>query len=407
MIKKVMMLIQDIINLTISGLYFLVPRQKNLWIFGAWIGEAYADNSKYLFEFVCKHHPEIDAIWLTQEDPVYDLVYEKGYKVSMSNTLKGKWLAMRAYVSVTSAGCQDLDNCLDPKIKRVYLSHGTPLKKIFYDIEQKNYLEDSSYFQELYRKIFRKKKKDTEFKNSMFPATSEESRKKISSGFRAPIEHVEITGYPRNDAFFQEVNQHVPMIKKIFDLKKEGKNIAIYMPTFRAWNKFDPNRLQLSNLQYINDYLENINTILLLKLHHGEIKQLDTLNLSIYPNIIPVTQESIKYDIYPIMKLTDALITDYSGVYFDYLILNKPIIFAPFDIENYQKTIKTLYYRYDDVTPGPKAISWEEVMNHLSDISEGVDEYKAQRQAMNDRFNIYKDGNNSQRVFDKIIEKYI
>lgn len=404
--EQIKLFLDDLRNLIVTGILLLYPKDKSTWVFGAWFGEAYADNSKYLFEYVCKNHPEIHAVWLARTRDVYDLVRSKGFPVYMFDSQKGKEQLRKAAIGVTSSGCYDVNNCLDAKIQWIYLSHGTPLKKIFYDIEQKNYVEDGSFFQELYRKIFRKKKKDTEFKNAMFIATSEESRAKVSSGFRAPIEHVEITGYPRNDAFFQDVDMSIPMIQKISDLKSAEKKIAIYMPTFRVWNQFDPNRLQLSNLAFIDKYLEKLNCVLLLKLHHGEIKQLDSLDLSSYRNIMPVSNESIQYDIYPVLKLTDVLITDYSGVYFDYLIMDKPIIFAPFDMEKYNKQIKTFYYDYDSVTPGPKAKDWHEVMIHLDKILNGDDIYKSDRAEMNKTFNLYRDGNNSRRVFEKINEKF-
>ena len=33
-------------------LQLLIPRNKNLWVFGAWFGEKYSDNAKVLFEYV-------------------------------------------------------------------------------------------------------------------------------------------------------------------------------------------------------------------------------------------------------------------------------------------------------------------------------------------------------------------
>jgi len=43
----------------------LGPKDKNLWVFGSWFGNKFADNSKYLYLYVKRHHLEIRAIWLT------------------------------------------------------------------------------------------------------------------------------------------------------------------------------------------------------------------------------------------------------------------------------------------------------------------------------------------------------
>ena len=51
----------------------LVPKKKKLWVFGAWNGKKYGDNSKYLFEYINLNGTEIRPIWLTQNKQAYDL----------------------------------------------------------------------------------------------------------------------------------------------------------------------------------------------------------------------------------------------------------------------------------------------------------------------------------------------
>ena len=58
-------------------------------------------------------------------------------------------------------------------------------------------------------------------------------------------------------------------------------------------------------------------------------------------------------DIYPLLKHTDMMITDYSSIYFDYLLLDKPIIFYPYDFEQYTKDDRNLLFDYESMTPGP------------------------------------------------------
>jgi len=107
-------------------------------------------------------------------------------------------------------------------------------------------------------------------------------------------------------------------------------------------------------------------------------------------------------DIYPLVKETDILITDYSSIYFDFLILDRPIIFAPFDIEQYVKSDRALYYDYYDVTPGPKAKNWPEVFRQIEEeIQE--DHWKTKRNIICHRFNKYVDNKSSERVF-KVIQ---
>ena len=100
------------------------------------------------------------------------------------------------------------------------------------------------------------------------------------------------------------------------------------------------------------------------------------------------------------MSKTDILITDYSSVYFDFLLLDRPVIFTPFDIKEYINKDRQLYYDYDKVTPGPRCNNWNEVLIELDKILRGEDGYKKERQQINDYFNKYKDANSSKRVYE-------
>jgi len=97
----------------------------------------------------------------------------------------------------------------------------------------------------------------------------------------------------------------------------------------------------------------------------------------------------MEQDINNILKLTDILITDYSSIYFDYLLLDKPIIFAPFDFEDYLVKDRELYYNYDEVTPGPKARNWNEVLISLKEAIENPEKYKKEREKIKNIFHKY------------------
>jgi len=45
----------------------VTPRNRNIWIFGSWQGGKFADNSKYLFLYVKREHPEIRPLKLLIE----------------------------------------------------------------------------------------------------------------------------------------------------------------------------------------------------------------------------------------------------------------------------------------------------------------------------------------------------
>ena len=149
--------------------------------------------------------------------------------------------------------------------------------------------------------------------------------------------------------------------------------------------------------EYFNQFLKDNKILFVIKIHPNEIKKYkNKLN---YSNIV---FWEIK-DAYPYLSNFDVLLTDYSSIYFDFLILNKPIIFTPFDFEKYSKK-NGFYYNYNSVTPGPKAKNWEEVIKIMRELLSGIDNYKEKRLEINKEFNKFTDNNNSERVYMEILK---
>jgi len=109
-------------------------------------------------------------------------------------------------------------------------------------------------------------------------------------------------------------------------------------------------------------------------------------------------------DTYELLARTHILIADYSSVYFDFLLTEKPIIFAPFDYENYIKNDREFYYDYDEVTPGPKCKDWDDVLDWIAKFTKNPSLFLQERIAMKNRFHQYQDGQNCKRVYEKITE---
>ena len=138
---------------------------------------------------------------------------------------------------------------------------------------------------------------------------------------------------------------------------------------------------------------------MIIKLHHADKSQVPSVLLHNSKNILLYDD---KIDLYTLLSRTDILLTDYSSVYFDFLLLNLPIIFMPFDLGDYVKK-RSFYYNYNDVTPGHKTKNWEEVLSALDDVIGGVDDFATERDIVKRRFNEYMDGNSSKRVFAEIL----
>lgn len=79
-----------------------------------------------------------------------------------------------------------------------------------------------------------------------------------------------------------------------------------------------------------------------------------------------------KLDPCELMAQADCLITDYSSMYFDYMVLDRPIIFFAFDKDEYLKE-REFYFNYDKYTPGAKAYDFLQLLTAIEDVCQGVD----------------------------------
>lgn len=399
---KTMRIIKTIIiSILMFNVYWfsqIVPKKKGLWIFGSWNGKKYGDNSKYLFEYINKHITDIRPVWLTRNQKAFDLISSKGYEVYRTYSLRGFLISMIAEKAFISVGIKDVNRYTINRKYVIMMWHGsTPIKKIVFDdtiTRKKQFLLEKLLY-------------------LVFPflgatrlegvaiSGSEEASKIFQSAFQAKEKQILLTGFPRNDSFFQN-DQRAPILNEIKSLKKTSTNTVIYMPTHRKEGKGEIPELFKIDLKKLNQSLKILKTKLFIKLHYFHLNKHNYRNFS---HIYFVTDNDIDQDIYTILPKFDMLITDFSSVHFDFLLTNKPIIFAPFDKEKYLMNDREFYYHYNDVTPGPKARDWDELLVYIEKFIQNPKLYEKERQIVLKKFNKFIDSNNCQRVFSAIYNK--
>jgi len=372
----------------------LIPKNKRLWLFGSWFGQKYSDNSRYFFEYVNSFHPEIDAIWLTRDEKSYQEILKQGNKVERIDSL-------RAFILVLKAGC--LIICADSsdvlgrfsryiKVRLIQLWHGTGLKK----------LKETGRMNGKLAKLIAKIIPFYLPGYKMVVATSKLSALTIADALKTPVERVVITGYPRNDTLLIRSDN----IRKsgrafCFDKSLSSSLLIAYLPTCRV-GKMDLFVKYKFNYRKLQNTLRAIDAHMIIKPHFYNILTIDIPLES--DNRVFIFNDSDIPDIYKILPSVDILITDYSSVLFDYLLLDRPIIFAPFDLEEYMEKTTDFYFEYDDVTPGYKAKDWDDIIKYLIILANGGDIHRKERFLISKLFNKYNDGNNSERVFKSIAE---
>lgn len=254
--------------------------------------------------------------------------------------------------------------------------HGSFIKKI-------GYLH-SSKFKRLWR---------FECTFSHILCVSDYFKELAKKSFGASDEQCVVLGYPRNDLIFTEVNA---LDKLGIDTSNYSK-IILWMPTWRTDNTFPI--ISSRNIQELDDFLGKENILIILKPHPNQV-EIDFLNRK-YNNIIILWNEalqSVNVEPYHLFVDVDALLTDYSSVFYDFLLTMKPVGFTIDDFEDYSKSYG---FAFDDplsYMPGQKMTNITELYGFLQNIKSGTDYFLEERIRINDLANKYKDGNNCRRV---------
>ncbi|MGK4360946.1 bifunctional glycosyltransferase/CDP-glycerol:glycerophosphate glycerophosphotransferase [Ectopseudomonas chengduensis] len=177
---------------------------------------------------------------------------------------------------------------------------------------------------------------------------------------------VVLQGYPRNDAFFRNDLDVEGLYQS---LRLKGKRVFLYMPTWRGIsiggiNKDKYGRELVAMFSTLDEQL-NEDVVLLVKLHQSVA--MNDLGVE-FKNIRFVPESS---DIYEVLTLADALVTDYSSVMFDYLYSSKPVVLFLYDYEHYARE-RGFYFDVAE-TPFSKAYSVPELASLLNNGLPAVD----------------------------------
>lgn len=211
-------------------------------------------------------------------------------------------------------------------------------------------------------------------------------------------------GYPCQDIFFtKSVNEYSKISIKTFE------KYILWMPTFRRSNGNRNDSTEdlpfgiplLKNEEMfneLNEMLNKKNILLTIKIHPSQhpdtYKKLK--NRSNILVITPQKERELNLDKYNLMKYTDALISDYSSVSFEYLPLNNPIGYVISDIDNYK--IGFIMDNPKDYMVGDLIVTYRELVNFIDNISNNIDKYKNKRLKLLNYIYKYKDGKSCERL---------
>jgi CDP-glycerol glycerophosphotransferase len=259
--------------------------------------------------------------------------------------------------------------------------HGTPLKRIAFDIEAPAFSGGADHLATLAREV-----RSWDFLVS-------------PNGFSTPIFRrafrydgaVLETGYPRNDCLLADDRDSVRARTRQELGIADGTCVVLYAPTWRDNDSFST-ELELAALA---DDL-GPSYVVLLRVHSAVASTVAAVG---HPRVRNVSERD---DIADLFLAADVLITDYSSVMFDFAVTGKPMLFFTYDLERYRDELRGFYFDFESEAPGPLLSTTWEVLQALRELdavgARYVDAYEGFRQ----RFCHLEDGHAAARVVDAV-----
>ncbi|VUX06358.1 CDP-glycerol glycerophosphotransferase family protein [Blautia obeum] len=341
---------------------------SHIWLFSSTDNSHYNYNSRYLFEYVKENLPEITPLFVINDPELRNSLSSKYGKQHFIETesIQGIRQALSAGVWFTSAGLPAYGTGLHKKRLIINLWHGVPLKKIaLLDPNLKKAAR--IYFKKIFSENY-----------TCILTTSHELIPLMARSFAVSEDKIKVWGQPRNDGLFQK-NDCREILGQLFPDLPEYTKTVLYAPTFRDYGQVQLFPFKDFDQEQLEAFLEEKNMLLFIRTHVAE-----------QGSTAPYLGKRIRFlgneqaeDVTGILNIFDCLITDYSSIYIDYLLTDKPMVFLPYDRQQYLDG-RGMNFDYDDVTPGPKPETFNDFLDALSPKE---DFWKSERTRVNRLFN--------------------
>lgn len=354
-----------------------LPLIEDLVFFESFLGKAYAGNPRYIYEALLKQRPDLRCVWSYDGDqtiPGDPIVVNRRSPDYYRYLAQARFRVNNVIFSVHGK-----------KEETLYIQtwHGTPLKKIAFDVERpqvdarENFYKESAAW-------------------SVLLSANAYSTDIFRRAFRYQGAILE-TGYPLTDPL---LDSHLDRARHVEALGLPlNKRFVLYAPTWRDHKPIGDWQYAL-DLQLELDVVSQglpADHVLLIKAHHLVSESLDPRALP--QNVIDLSHID---DISQLCVVADVLITDYSSVFFDFAVTGRPILFYCYDLALYAENLRGFYLDVHKELPGPIVETTERLVALLNDLQGVTETYSEKYQAFRQRFCSLNDGQVSGRVIDTL-----
>lgn len=367
-------------------------------VFIAFNGKSYTCTPKAVYEYMLSSgkYEDYRFIWVVRDMEKYAFLEENPNTVIVKNRSKEyeKALASAKYWICNYR----IYDYIYPKADQHYVQcwHGTPLKRLGYDIEHSdNAMNSQQEIQDKYRT-------DAE-KFSFILSPSAFASEKFISAWNlektGQADKVVEVGYPRDDFMLNFTDADVKRIKESLELPAD-KKILLYAPTWRDNQHTAGVGYVYTNPVDFGKLRDSLSDewVILFRAHYLVANAFD------FDEYEGFVYNVSKYDdINDLYVISDMLITDYSSVFFDYANLKRPVLYYMYDLEYYKDELRGFYIDLSEL-PGPIIEKEEDLIPAIRKLDKEF-KYDEKYQRFNERFNYLNDGHASQRLIEEIMRR--
>lgn len=355
------------------------------------MGSRCCDNCLYFANYVAETHPEKEIIWISKEDTDMSLLSPRVKKCVLGSEESSDYLKNAGAVFIN----QSINDLLSKDKLKLYYSgalrinfwHGVPWKKIHCDMNKKP-LERAyiAFITKMYA-------------GNVYLSTSDVYSTIIHTAFNCKEKNIIKSGMPRNSLFYdtdklkRSKEGLMSFVSNLGMKISEETKIITYMPTFRDYTPSAFTIVDLMKNNKLQNILEQYNAIIIQKSHFVTSSTV-TSNFNVSGRFLQIKD-------YPSQELlagTDILITDYSSCFFDFLLLDRPIIHFLYDYDYYKNDDRGLYFPKEDVVCGDVVTNEDELIESVSRLLRMEDNMLSLRQKRREKYMQFE----SKRACDQI-----
>jgi CDP-glycerol glycerophosphotransferase (TagB/SpsB family) len=339
----------------ISG---MCPR-TNKAVMGSYKNQ-FSDNTKYLY-LHWQHTALIRSIWISGNDAVVKQLKTEGFEAYKRRSILGVFHCLTAKFYFYNTYIGDVNQYVAKGAIKVNLWHGSPLKKIEFDITSGPLASSYQADTQTKRWVNSLKFHQQHVKPDLMLSPSPVIDSLFTSAFRLETSQLLRSGNPRTDYFKRYPEQSTSLLS-LFNTRYD--NVILYVPTWRDSSVNKGENSEVSNpydkafdWPALSGQLVQNNQLFLVRFHPNEShlgKQ-----LSQYPNIVDISHWE---DVYSILQDINLLITDQSSLFVDLLLHRVPILFYSFEQESMNEQPREIY-DYAECLPLVGDVSTHEVIN--------------------------------------------